>query len=257
MFFLNRGIAACDRNHDIGSGENVFQQTCSKAFEVRFQLRQRFCVHHRNMGAQSPESLRHALAAVSVADYYNRFATQHDIGGTHDAVDNGNTHAVAVLYDALSHRVVDDDRREVERGQLFSQAVGAGSRFLGCADYRVAQAFVRIVVAEQEMQVAAVVGDDGRLGGQHASCIVHVLVKCLAAPCEYFHVQLFDQPGCGVVLRRPRTAGNCDPGTARHQSFYPDTGSGFYVQADADLVTFEWSLNSQAFLYGPENWHVA
>jgi hypothetical protein len=200
--------------------------------------------------------VRHALAAITVAHHDDGLAAQHDVGRTHDAVDDGDADAKAVLHDAFRHRVVDDDGREAEGRQLFPETVGTGRRLLRRAEQRFAQRLESVIRAQQVVQITAIVSNDVGPGLQHTTRVFHVVGERLAPPGEDVDTHLLDEVGGGIVLRRTRAAGDRNFRASCHQGFDPDTRFCFHVQADADLAAAEGLFDGKAFPDRAQDRHI-
>ncbi len=101
--------------------------------------------------------MRRALADIAVADDQRLLARQQMVGGALDGIVQAVTATILVVVLALGDRVVDVDRRDLQRAALehVEQAVHAGGGFLG--DAVDALEHLRVLVVQDLGQVTAVV----------------------------------------------------------------------------------------------------
>ena len=101
-------------DEDVGSGDNVFQGGNLVALHAGLQGANGVNLGDDDTGTAGLHGGGAPLADITVPGNERGLPSNHDIGGTHDAVGEGVTAAVDIVKFGLGHRVVDVDGREEE-----------------------------------------------------------------------------------------------------------------------------------------------
>ena len=156
-----------------------------------------------------------AATAPAVARDDQLQAREQKIRGANNSVESGLAGAVAIIEEVLGERVVDGDDRELQRAVLGhgAEADDAGGGFFGAADD------VRnLILALGEKlgdEVGAIVHGDLGFVVQRRVDVRVIGGVVLALDGVGRDAELFDESGCGVVLRRKRIrAANHEIGAA-------------------------------------------
>ena len=200
---------------------------------------------------------RKPAAAPAVARDDELRSGEQLVRRAHDPVDRRLARAVAVVEQVLRVRLVDGDDREAERAVSLQrlQPDDAGRRLLGAADH-VAELLAPMGV-EHADHVGAVVHRDLRLVVDRGLDVLVVRVVVLALDREDGHVELLDERGRDVILRRQRVR------RAEHDVRAPGLqragevrGLGRHVQTGRDAVAGERLLALEALADRAEHRHV-
>src|SRR5262245_3140656 len=206
----NDVAAAGGGDKEIALRGGFFHRGDFEAFHCGLQGVDRIDLGDEHAGTVAAHAVSTAFAHISVAGDDDDLASDHHVGGPLDTVGERLAAAVEVVEFALGDRVVDVDRRELERAgfEALREAMDAGRRFLG--ETFNAWDELRELVEDHIGQVAAVVED------QIQRLTIGEMQRLLDAPIELFVGHAF--PGIhgnvlggdgrsGFVLRAEDVAG--------------------------------------------------
>mmetsp|Transcript_61254 Transcript_61254/g.134677 ORF Transcript_61254/g.134677 Transcript_61254/m.134677 type:complete len:239 (-) Transcript_61254:1381-2097(-) len=103
---------ACGRDEDVDRGDDLLKRHHLEALHARLQCADRVDLGDQNPSAGPTQGERATLAHVAVAANEGTLATDHHVGGAHDAIRQRVSTTVDVVKLRLRDAVVHVDRRE-------------------------------------------------------------------------------------------------------------------------------------------------
>jgi len=241
-------------NEDLANGGGLLHGEDRVAAHGRLQSVDRVNLGHNDAGTHRREGHGAALTDITVASNNGGLTSDHDVGGTLDAVNERLAAAVEVVELRLRHAVVDVDGRDLERAvrHHLVEVVHTGGGLLTETEAVLEQ--LRVLLVDERGKVTTIVEDEVQLavvleGLELLLNAPEVLLVGLALPGEDGHAGRSDGSS-GVVLGRVDVAAR--PGnlsTKEHKRLDEHSRLDGHVQAAGDAGTLQ-GLGSGVLLAG-------